>query len=217
MDDHAQSCSGIAGRSAGIAAALGLAILVGAAPVHAQQGEQGQGEQMQQFQQMQQMQQELQQIRKQLRSIRQKALQDSSIRDDRMALEETVRGAMTQLDPNYTDKEDTLNAIQRRLQQAQQNQDTAQLRSLMSRGRQVQQQVQRLQDSVTQRDSIAEQLDSFRDDLISKMIEIDPQAEELMDRRDSIMNQLRQMSQQMRGQQGGQQGPPPGPPGDGQR
>lgn len=220
MDDHAQNCPGIVGRSAGIATALGLAILVGAAPAQAQESEQGQqGQQMQQFQKMQKLQQELRSVRKQLRGIRQKALQDSAIEEQRMALSQTVRGAMSQLDPNYTAKEDTLNALQRRLKQAQQNQDTAQLRSLMSRGRKVQQQVRRLRDSVTQRDSIAEQIDVFRDNLIQKMTEIDPQAEQLIQRRDSIMKQLRQMTQQMRGQQqrgGNRQGPPNPSGGNGQ-
>lgn len=213
MDDHAQNCPGLVGRWAGIATALGLALLVGAAPIDAQQGQQGQ-----QFQEMQKMQQELRSVQKQLRGIRQQALQDSAIQEQQMALQQTVRSAITQLDPNFPAKEDTLNSIQRKLQQAQQSQDTAQLRSLMSRGRRVQQQVQRLQDSVTQRDSISDQIDSFRNDLINKMTEIDPQAEELIEQRDSIMKRLRQMTQQMRGQQQGgqQQGPPTPPGGDGQ-
>lgn len=211
MDNHAERRHGFAARAAGLASALGLAILVVAAPVHAQQGDQGQ--QMQQMQKMQQMQQELQQVQKQLRGIRQKALQDSSIREQRLALQETVRGAMTEIDPDLASKEDTLNALQRRLRQAQQSQDTAQLRSLMTRGRQVQQQVQAVRDTVLQRDSIANQLEQFRQDLNDKMVEIDPNAAELIERRDSIVRQFRQMRQQMMGaRQGGN------PPGDsGQR
>lgn len=208
MDDHVENRHGFAARAAGLATALGLAILVGAVPVRAQQGDQGQ--QGQQMQQMQQLQQDLRQVQKQLRGIRQKALQDSSIQEKRMALQETVRGAMAEIDPDLPTKEDTLNALQRRLRQAQQSQDTARLRSLMSRGRRVQQEVQKVRDSVLQRDSIANQLEQFREDLNDKMVEIDPGAEELIQRRDSIMQQFRQMRQQMMGgRQGGN------PPGDG--
>ena len=210
MDDQAVTRHGFAARAAGLATALGLAILVGAAPVHAQQGEQGQqGQQMQRFQEMQQLQQELRQVQKQLRGIQQQAFQDSTIQRKRIELGQTVRSAMSQLDSEAIAKEDSLNAIQRRLQTAQQNQDTAQLRGLMSKGRQYSQELNQLRDSVMQRDSIAESAEQLRQELIDKMVEINPEAEELIARRDSLMRQLRQMTQQMRGQQG----QPPGNPG----
>lgn len=211
MNDHDRSFRRLAGRVAGIAAAFGLALLVGAAPVHAQQGEQGQqNPQMQQFQQMQQMQQELQTIQQQLQGIQQQAFEDTTIQRKRIELGETVRSAMTELDPDAVAKEDTLNSIQRQLQEAQQSQDTAQVRGLMSRGRQVSQELNQLRDSVMQRDSIADAAEQLREELIEKMVEIDPEAEELIEQRDSIMEELRAMSQQLEGQQG-----PPG--GSGQR
>lgn len=182
--------------AAGACAGL-LALLVAAAPAVAQGGGQQQG----QMSQMQQLRQQLRQIDQQLQKIRQQALQDSALQTRQLELQETIGSAARQEDPEYKKKEDRLNEIQKKMRQAQQNQDTAQMRSLMMEGQKLQRDVSQTQQQVAQRDSIDAEIQAFREQMQQKMVEIDPEAEELLERRDSLVQEFREAQGGM--QQGG--------------
>lgn len=184
--------------AAGACAGL-LAVLVAAAPAVAQAGGQQQG----QMSQMQQLRQEIQKIDQQLQKIRQEALQDSALQAKQLELQEMIGAAARQADPEYKKKEDRLNEIQKKMQQAQQNQDTAQMRSLMMEGQKLQRDVSQTQQQVAQRDSIDAEIQAFREQMQQKMIEIDPKAEQLLERRDSLVQKFREAQGGM--QQGGGQ------------
>lgn len=180
-----------------------LALLVTAAPAVAQGGGQGQG----QMSEAQQLRQEIQQVNQQLQKIQQQALQDSTLQAEQLELQELIGSAARQEDPEYQKKEDRLNELQKKMQQAQQNQDTAQMRSLMMEGQKLRRDVRQTQQQVTQRDSIDAAIQEFREQMEQKMVEIDPKAEELLERRDSLVQQFQEARGGM--QQGG------GPPGGG--
>lgn len=185
--------------ASGVCAGL-LTLLVAAAPAAAQGGGQGQG----QMSEMQQLRQQIQKIDQQLRKIRQQALQDSALQAKQLELQEMIGSAAREADPQYKKKEDRLNEIQKKMQKAQQNQDTAQMRSLMMEGQKLQRDVSRTQRKVVQRDSIDAEIQAFQEQMQKKMVEIDPQAEELLDRRDSLVQKYRAARGGMgQGQQGG--------------
>lgn len=186
-------------RLSGVCAGL-AALLLAAAPAAAQQGGGQQQGQMQQ--EAQQLRQEIQQINQQLRQVQQQALQDSALQARQLELQEMIGAAARDEDPEYSEKEDRLNEIQREMQQAQQEQDTTQLRSLMMEGQQLRQDVNQTQQQIIQRDSIQQQIETFQDRMEQKMIEIDPEAEQLLERRDSLVSEFRQATGQG---QGGQQ------------
>lgn len=190
-----------------LTAALAAA-LVAVAPAHAQQGGGGQGQadqqqlqQAQQFQEVQRLQQQVRQIQQRLGEIQDSAMQDSAIQKKYMALQETVRDAMEELDAQVVQKEDSLNALQRRLNEARQNQDTAAVREVVQAGRPLSQELNQLRDSVMQRDSLSERAQQLRQELEEKMASINDSVPTLIQRRDSLMQRLQQLAQQLRGQQ----------------
>lgn len=176
-----------------------LSLLVAAAPAVAQEGGQQQG----QMSEIQQIRQEIQQVDQQLQQIRQQALQDSALQARQLELQELIGAAARSEDPEYKKKEDRLNEIQKEMQQAQQSQDTAQIRSLMMEGQKLQRDVSQTQRQVAQRDSIDAEIQDFREQMEQKMVEIDPGAEELLERRDSLVQEFQEARGGM--QQGGGQ------------
>lgn len=174
-------------------------------------------EQTQQVQEVQQLQQQIQQIQQRLSQIQQQAMQDSAIQEDYTELQETVRAAMAQLDPEAGAKEDSLTSLQQQMAQAQQDQDTARMQGLMSEGRALSTELNQLRDSVMQRDSLQETVDQLRADLEEEMTAINDSVPEMMARRDSLMQRLQELASQLRGQgmPGGGGPPPPGGGGQG--
>lgn len=215
-------------RSLTVVAAVAL---VAATPACAQEEGGGEEEEMQptqeqtqQVQEVQRLQQEIQQLQQRLSQIQQQAMQDSGIQEDYTELQETVRAAMTQLDPEAGAKEDSLTSLQQQMSQAQQEQDTARMQGLMTEGQALSRELNQLRDSVMQRDSLQEIVEDLRADLEAEMTSINDSVPTMMARRDSLMQRLQQLADQLRGQGmpgGGGQGAPPGggqgvPPGGGQ-
>lgn len=199
--------------AARILAAAVAAVLVTVSPVHAQQGggQQGQPDQQQlqqaqQFQEVQQLQQQIRQIQERLGQVQDSAMKDSVIQTKFMQLQETVRDAMAQLDPQVVQKEDSLNALQRRMNEARQNQDTTQMREIMRAGQPLSQEMNRLRDSVTQRDSIDQRMQQLRQELQEEMATINDSVPALIQQRDSLMQRLQTLARELRGQQQAPQG-----------
>lgn len=222
-----------------LSVAVAAALLV-AAPACAQEGGEEEGQQgqqqqqqqqarQQQFQEMQQLQRQIQQIQQRLSQVQQQAMQDSAIRRARIDLEQSIRAAMAQVNPDVTKMEDSLNVLQQKMNEARQNQDTATIRSVMEAGRPLSQQWRRLQDSVMQRDSLQQMVEAYNQRLQDAMAAINDSVPALIQRRDSLRQVMQSRVQEMRGggmpgggqgggqQGGGQQGGGGGGGGGGQR
>lgn len=175
-------------------AVAGLALLV-ATPLAAQDsGPANQDESVQQLRQ------ELQQVGQQVAQLRQKALQDSAIQQEQLALQQVIEKKMNTIDGKTSDRTQRMGEIRTALQKARQAKDTAKLRSLITEAQQIQAQLRQTQMKAMQDKEIAAQLDSFRSDLIGQMNEIDPKADSLMGRMQELQKEIQQ---QAAGGQGG--------------
>jgi len=171
--------------------ALALAaapLLLGAADAAAQQGQGGMGTETRQLSQ------ELQAVMQELEPISQQALQDTVIQNQLTRIQTVIEQGMEQVDPEVREKQERLNTLRQELQTAQQEQDTAKLRSLMTEGRGLEQEVQSAQRQVMQRDSVSEMLQEFQVVLQEKMVEIDPGADSLLEKRDSLQARLQEIT-----------------------
>lgn len=135
--------------------------------------------------------QQYQQLSQQLSSIRQQALQDSALQAEQAALMERIRSAMEE-DPQTEALLARFDSASQAFQQAQSSGDTAAMQQLMPRLQQMQMQLQQAQGQVAQDSAIAVRIDSFTAHLEAKMEEINPRAPQMMDRVDSLAQQVRQ-------------------------
>lgn len=135
--------------------------------------------------------QQYQQLSQQLNGIRQQALQDSSLQAEQAALMERIRSAMEE-DPQTEALLTRFDSASQAFQQAQSSGDTAAMQQLMPRLQQMQMQLQQAQGQVAQDSAIAVRIDTFTAHLEAEMAEINPQAPQMMDRVDSLAQQVRQ-------------------------
>lgn len=137
-----------------------------------------------------QVQQELQQVGQKVIQIRQQALQDSAIQQEQLALQQEIEQKMNDIDSATSTRNDRMNQIKQSFQEAQQKQDTAKLRSLMTEYQMLSQKNQQTQMQAMQDKAIAADLDTFRTDLIQKMNAIDPTADSLIARLQALQTKL---------------------------
>jgi len=152
---------------------------------------------------VQQLRQELQQVGQQVAQLRQKALQDSTIQQEQLALQQVIEKKMNTIDGKTSDRTQRMGEIRTALQKARQAQDTTKLRSLITEAQQIQAQLRQTQMKAMQDEEIATQLDTFRSDLIGQMKEIDPRADSLMSRMQELQKEIQQQAAGGQGAGGG--------------
>lgn len=185
----------VGGRSLFVAC-LAAAFAITSAPAQ----QQGQTDQSQQ--QANSPRAELQQIVEQLQPLEQQAIQENeSLMTRAQELQGTINEAMRDENAEFMDR---FEELQQELQQAQENQDSEQMQQLMGEWQQAQVTFQEVRAEVMRRDEISEQVESFADDIEAQIIEIDPEAEELIERRDSLVEEIE--SQQDTSSNGGDGG-----------
>lgn len=135
--------------------------------------------------------QEYQQVNQQLNSLRQQALQDSSLQAEQSALMDRIRSAMEE-NPQTEALLARFDSASQAFQQARSSGDTATMQQLMPQLQQMQMRLQQAQGRVAQDSAIAVHIDSFTAHLESEMAEINPDAQALMDRADSLARAVRQ-------------------------
>lgn len=133
---------------------------------------------------------ELQQVAQQLVGIQQRAMQDPELQEEQAATEEKVIAAMTELDPEAQEKLDRMGELQGELRTAQEESDQQEIGSLLQEQRQLQQSLQQTQARAVQQEEVAASIESFRESLLAAMVEVDPQAEELLQRQEELQAEL---------------------------
>lgn len=172
-----------------LALAAGMALLAGSPLAAQNKGGSGQGPSLQQ------MRQELQQVGQKVQQLQQKALQDSAMQQEQLRLQQVIEKKMNTIEPKTSDRTDRMTQLRGELQKAQQQQDTAKLRSLMMEAQKIQGQLRETQMKAMQDKDIAAKLDTFRTDLISQMNQIDPTADSLMDRMKVLETQIQKAAE----------------------
>lgn len=139
---------------------------------------------------------EMRQIQKQLRGLRQKALQDSSLARRLEGLRAMIDSTMRAMSPQAGPRMDRMDSIRGEMQTARSESDTARLRSLVREGRQLQRALRKLRQQAMEQEDVAAALEDFRSALRERMREVDPATDSLMTRADTLR---RRMQSQLRG------------------
>jgi len=133
---------------------------------------------------------ELQQVQMELEPIQQQALSDPDLQAAGEALAAVVQDAMEDVDPSTPERMDRLQTLMTEAEAAQTDQDEARMREIVTEARQIEQQLQTVQAQAVQRPEIAARVEEFQDRLQAKMIEVDPEAEPLMERARELNERL---------------------------
>lgn len=133
---------------------------------------------------------ELQQVNQELVGIRQRAMQDPELQQEQAATEEKVIAAMTEVDPEAQQKLDRIQQLQGELQTAQQEGDQEKMGSLLQERRQLEQSLQQAQAQAMEQQEVAAAVESFRQSLVAAMKEVDPKAEQLLQRQEELQAEL---------------------------
>lgn len=143
---------------------------------------------------------EMRQLNKQLRSIQQQAMKDSALQRQATELQGLIQKTMREMSPRAGERMARMDSLRGRLQQAQAQKDTARLRTLIMEAQKLQRSLQKLRNRAMQEEEVAAALKQFRKDLRARMRQVDPTADSLMERADSLQ---KEMQSQARGMMGG--------------
>lgn len=130
---------------------------------------------------------EVQEIQQRLGPIEQEAMQDPELTAQLESIQQQVETAMRAEDEELFDRMDELEAEFTEAQEAE-NQERIQEISQEAQGMQMQ--LQEIQQRVLEDPELQAEIDAFEEARRARMIEIDPEAGELMDRIDEIMDEL---------------------------
>lgn len=135
---------------------------------------------------------EFQQIQRTLDSVQTEAVQaNPELQAQQRELQETVEETMIEMHPELEPRMDRVETLQGEIQQAQQAQDRQAVQELVTEARQIQQEIQSAQGEAMQREDVSQAIETFRDNLVAAMSEVDPQVEEKLDRLDELSERIR--------------------------
>ncbi len=138
---------------------------------------------------------ELQQIGVQLGQIQAKALEDPALQAAQESLGTEVKTAMDRVDPGLSASVDRVAALEQEAVQAQQAGDHAKIEQLARELQQIQVRFITAQNQALQEPALAAKVEAFQTRLERRMIEIDPQSRQLIDRLRELEGKLQAASQ----------------------
>lgn len=124
---------------------------------------------------------ELQQIQQRLAPIQAEAMETPALQEAQQVLEQMVQEAMAE-DPTVAERIDRIQALQREAGEAQAAGDEETLQRLAGEAQQIQTALMAAQEEALERPAIAARLEAFQDALEARMLEIDPDAGDLLER-----------------------------------
>lgn len=136
--------------------------------------------------------QEIQELQARLEPIQQEALQDPALASQLESIQERVETAMRAENAELFARMDRL---QEEIAEAQAGGEPQQMQELMMRAQGLQQEAQAAQAAVLQRPEIQGPVEEFEAAHRARMVEIDPEAGELLDRFELLVAQLQQQPQ----------------------
>lgn len=130
---------------------------------------------------------EAQELQQQLAPIQEEAMQDEALAAQLQELQERVQAAMRDENPELLERMDELEAD---FMAAQESGDQERVQEVGMEAQAVQGELQALQSAVLEDPELSASVQAFEDVQRERMIEIDPEAGELIDRLDEIFEQL---------------------------
>lgn len=140
--------------------------------------------------------QEFQGLRQRLDSVQRLTMeQNPRLQERQQDVESFVNEIMVDQHPGIEAKMDRLPELQQSLVEARQAGDTAQLRSVVQEGQQLQAELQQARMETLQDDSVQERVSTLREDLMTAMVEVDPGIGDVMDRLEVLARRLQAIQQ----------------------
>lgn len=142
---------------------------------------------------------ELQRITARLQTVHNEALKDNELRSQQQALFESIRVAMLRSDSRLDSLESRVVAMRREAATAQQRGDQARLRALRQELAQIQTRVMNVQKAVMQQPAIVQRTQEFEGRLRGRMLQLEPQTDQLLERARELQGRLLRATQQRPG------------------
>lgn len=130
---------------------------------------------------------EAQQIQQELAPVREEAMQDEALAIRMSEIQESIETAMRTENPQAFER---MEAFEADFVAAQEAGDQERVQEIGTEAQEVQMELQALQQSVLERPEIRDSIEEFEAAQRERMIEIDPEAGERMDRIDEILAEI---------------------------
>jgi chromosome segregation ATPase len=125
---------------------------------------------------------EMQQVHTQLEGLQQQALQDPQLSAAQEELGEEIKVAMERIDPQMEQRLSRIEALEGEAASAHQAGNGERLQELMAEAQQIQQHFMNVQQQALEQPQIATKVDAFQTRLERRMVEMNPEAEGLINR-----------------------------------
>lgn len=125
---------------------------------------------------------ELQQVTARLGQIQQRAMQDPQIQSASQELNATIQAAMGRLDANYATMAERAVTLKADVAAAQAAEDNARLHELAAEAKELQAGIAAARDKAMADPEVKEKVEAFKVRLFEKMVELDPEAQTLVQR-----------------------------------
>lgn len=135
---------------------------------------------------------EFQRIQAQLGEIQEQALQDPELEADRQALERRLDAEMEALDPEAPAKQARQEVLAAEFQAAQEAGEEETARELVMENQQLQEDLQQTRDAALQTQEMTAAIESFQEDMLAAMNEVDARTDSLLARAEAIIAFLQQ-------------------------
>jgi len=134
---------------------------------------------------------ELQQIQQQLAAIERRAVTESpALQERHRELERRVIAAMTEADPETPSHLARLEAMPEEVAAAEQQNDEARLQELAGEAHGIREKLNRAQEAAFEKDDVASAVATYQNEVLQRMVEVDPQTEQLLARARDLIRTL---------------------------
>lgn len=133
---------------------------------------------------------ELQEIQTELEPIQQEALSDPEIQAAQEALSSRIQQVMATVDPATPERIERLQSLMAEAEAAQAEEDEQSMMEIVAEAQQIEQSLQAAQAQAIQSPDLQPEVQGFQETLQEKMLEIDPAAEQLIERAQEIDQRL---------------------------
>lgn len=163
--------------------------LVGAAPLAAQE-QQPVPQQQAPSPEQQQLMAEARQIQTRLAQVQTEVLADPELKERQEEIGSRIETAMIEADPGLEDSMARVQELQQQMAQAQQAGNTAQLQQMVAEARQIESRYQQAQAQALEDPDLAQSVEAFNERVRERMLEVEPETEQLIERLQTLQQQL---------------------------
>jgi chromosome segregation ATPase len=134
---------------------------------------------------------ELEATQEKLEGLQQQALaENEELQQDVARIQELVEEAVRVVEPEYDALVGRFGELQQEAMVAQQSQDQEAFQQVMNEAQTIQMRLESAQEQVFEREDVSEAVDTYREKLMDEMTRLDPEAPELMERMDELVERL---------------------------